>query len=130
MCQKGTVQTKLLEVMCIPVSLTVLGLVRSPEDTMHALNQSVEHIEIHDNSRITAGSDYKTVWCPKTVHKTIGHLGWSCRKLKSKIIEEEGIYLVEGTQNNRFRVGKLIGPSIVSLEIHYIIRSNGAMLWE
>ena len=55
------------------------------------LNQSVEHVEIHDNSRITAGSDYKTGWCPRTVHKTIGYLSCSCSKLKSKIIEEEGM---------------------------------------
>ena len=38
---------------------------------------------------------YKTVWCSRIVHKTIWHLGWSCRKLKSKIIDEEGMYLVE-----------------------------------
>ena len=33
-CQKGAVQTTLSEVMCIPVSRTVLGLVQSPEDSI------------------------------------------------------------------------------------------------
>ena len=33
-CQEGTVQTTLLEVMCILVSITVIGLVRLPEDTI------------------------------------------------------------------------------------------------
>ena len=61
--------------MCIPVSLMILGLVQTPEDAIQGLNQSVVKAEVHDNSCITEGSDYKTVWCPRTVHKTIGHLG-------------------------------------------------------
>ena len=86
--------------MCIPVSLTVLGLVQTPEDKIQGLNQSVAKVKLYDNSRITEGSDYKTVWFPRTVHTTIGHLGWSCRKLILKHINDEGMYLVEETKNN------------------------------
>ena len=89
-CQEGTVQIILLKVMCLPVSLTVLGIVRSPEDAIKCLNQSAECVKLHDNSHITAGSDYKIGWCPRTVHETIWYLGWSCRKLKSKVFEEGG----------------------------------------
>ena len=95
-CKEGTVQTTLSEVMCILISLTVLGLVQRPEDAIQGLNQSAAKVELHENSRITEGSDYKTVWYPRTVHRTIGHLGWSCRKLISKHInEEESIYSKE-----------------------------------
>ena len=71
MVKKGEVQTTLLEGMCIPVSLTDLGLVQIQEDAIQGLNQSVARVELHDNSRITEGSDYKTVWYLRTVHKTI-----------------------------------------------------------
>ena len=106
--------------MCILVSITVIGLVRFPEDAIQGLNQSAENVELHDNSRITTGSGYKTVWCPRTVHKIIGHLDWSCWKLKSKIIEEEEMYLVERTQNNRFSDGKdkLIFNSDIGNPLH------------
>ena len=57
---------------------------------------------MHDNSLITEGSDYATVWRPRTVHNTIGHLGWSCRKVSSKQITNVGMYLIEETQNNCF----------------------------
>ena len=104
-CKEGKVQTTLSEVMCIPVGLTVLGLVQTPENTIQGLNQSTAKIELHDNSCITEGSDYKTVWCPQTVHKTIGHLGWSCRKFTSKQINNEEMCLVEEIQNNYFSGG-------------------------
>lgn len=29
---------------------------------------------------MTMGSDYKTIWCPRTVYKTVGYLRWSLRK--------------------------------------------------
>ena len=73
---------------------------KNPEDTIQGLNQSVDKVALHDNSRITEGSDYATVSCHRTVHKTIGQLGWSCRKVLSKTITKVGIYLIEGTQNN------------------------------
>ena len=60
-CKEGKAQTTLLNVMCIPVSLTVLGLVQTPEDIIYGLNQSAARVKLHDNSRITEGSDYKTV---------------------------------------------------------------------
>ena len=91
--------------MCILISLTVLRLVQTPEDVIHGLNQSAAKVELHENSRITEGSDYKTVWYPRTVHKTIGHLGWSCRKLISKHINQEGTYSFEGIQKNCFSDG-------------------------
>ena len=47
-------------------------------------------------------SDYATVWRPRTVHKTIGHLGWSCRKVLSKKITNVGMYLIEETPKNCF----------------------------
>ena len=59
-------------------------------------------VALHDNSIITEGSDYATVWCPRTVHKTIGRL---CRKVPSKTINKVGMYLIEGTQNNFFSDG-------------------------
>jgi len=71
MVQRGKVQTTLSEVVCIPVSLTVLGLVQTLKDTIQGLNQSAVKVEFHDNSRITEGSVYKTVWCPRTIHRTI-----------------------------------------------------------
>ena len=86
--------------MCIPVSLTVLGLVKAPEDAIQGLNQSVDKVALYDNSRITEGSNYATVWCPRTVHKIMGHLGWLCRKVSSKKITNVEMYLIEGTQNN------------------------------
>ena len=54
---------------------------------------------------MTKGSDYLTVWCPRTVHKTIGHLGWSYRKVPSKTINKVRMYLIEGIQNNCFSDG-------------------------
>ena len=78
---------------------------KNPEDTIQGLNQSVDKVALHDNSRITEGSDYATVWCPQTVHKTIGYLGWSCRKVSSKKISKVGTYLIEGIQNNCFSDG-------------------------
>ena len=57
-CKEGKVQTTLSEVKCI------LGLVQTPEDAIQGLNQSAAKVELHDNSRITEGSDYKTVWHP------------------------------------------------------------------
>jgi len=62
-------------VTCIPVSLTVLGLAQTPEDTIQDLNQSAAKVELHDNSRIT------------------------------QHINDDGMYLVEGTQNNCFSDG-------------------------
>ena len=62
-------------------------------------------VAFHDNSRITEGSDYATVWYPRTVHKTIEHLGWSCRKVPSKKITNVEMYLIEGNQNNCFSDG-------------------------
>ena len=88
--------------MCIPVIITVLGLVKTPEDAIQGLDQSVDKVVLHDNSRITEESNYATVWCLWTVHKTIGHLGWSCRKVPSKQITNVGMYLIEGTQKNYF----------------------------
>ena len=67
--KEGKVQTTLSEVKCI------LGLVHTPDDAIQGLNQSAARVELHDNSRITEGSDYKTVWYPRTVHTMIGHLG-------------------------------------------------------
>ena len=101
-CQKGLQLTTLSTITCIPVSLLVLGLVETPEDAIQGLNQSVDMVAIQDNKRTTEGSEYATVWCPRTVHRTIGHLGWSCRKVRSKPITNVGMYLIEGTQNNRF----------------------------
>ena len=103
--KEGTIQTILSEVMCFPVSGTVLGLAQTPEDAIQGLNQSAGKVEMYDNSRITECSDCKTVWCPRTVHKKIGHLGWSISKLISKHTKEDGMYLVEGTQNNCFSDG-------------------------
>ena len=40
------------------------------------------------------------------MHKTVGYLGWSLTKVRSKKIEKTGIYLVKGTQNNQFNDGK------------------------
>ena len=116
-CKEGGSKTILSKITCIPVSLTVLGLVKTPEDTIQGLNQSVDKVALHDNSRITEGSDYATVWCPPTVHTTIGHLGWSCRKVTSKNITKVGMYLIEGTQNNcisdiqlfRYPISMLVG---------------------
>ena len=75
-------------------------MTKTPEDTIQGLNQSTDKVELHDNSRITEGSDYATVWCPRTVHKIKGYFGWSCRKVPSKKITNVGMYLIEGTQNN------------------------------
>ena len=101
----GEITTTLSKITCIPVILTVLGLVKTPEDTIQGLNQSADMVALHDNSRITERSDYATVWCPRTVYKTIGHLEWSCRKVPSKTINKVGMYLIEGTQNNCFSDG-------------------------
>ena len=76
-CKKEKIKTTLSKVMCIPVSLTLLGLLQTPEDTIQGLDQSADKVKLHDNSRITEGFNYGIVWCPRTVHKTIGHLGWS-----------------------------------------------------
>ena len=57
-------------------------------------------IALHDNSGIMEGSNYATFWCSRTVHKTIGYLGWSCRKMTTKKITNLGMYLIEGTPNN------------------------------
>ena len=86
--------------MCIPASLTVLGLAKTPEDAIQGLNQSADKVALHDNSGIMEGSNYATFWCPRTVHKTIGYLGWSCRKMTTKKITNLGMYLIEGTPNN------------------------------
>ena len=119
MVKRGEVQTTLLEGMCIPVSLTDLGLVQIQEDAIQGLNQSVARVELHDDSRITEGSDYKTVWYLRTVHKTIGYLGWSCTKLISKHINNEGVYLVEGTKNCfSDRVAKWTFKSKIDSPIH------------
>ena len=99
-CKEGEITTILSKIMCIPVSLTVLGLVKTPKDAIQCLNQSADKVALHDNSRITEGSDYATVWYPRTVHKTMGHLGWYCRKVPSKKITKVGMYLIKGTQNN------------------------------
>jgi len=63
-CQEGLQSTTFSTITCIPVSLLVLGLVETPEDTIQGLNQSADMMAIHDNSRITEGSDYAKVWCP------------------------------------------------------------------
>ena len=104
-CQEGLQSTTFSTITCIPVSLLVLGLVKTPEDAIQGLNQSAYMVALQDNSRITEGSDYATVWCPRIVHRTIGHLGWSCRKILSKSITNVGMYLIEKTQNNRFSDG-------------------------
>ena len=104
-CQEGLQVTALTTLTCIPVSLLVLGLVETPEDAIQGLNQSADIVAIKDNNRITEGSDYATVWCPRAVHRTMGSLGWSCRKIRSKLITNVGMYLIEGTQNNRFSDG-------------------------
>ena len=59
--KEGEITTTLSKSTCIPVSLTVLGLVQTPEDIIYGLNQSAARVKLHDNSRITEGSDYKTV---------------------------------------------------------------------
>jgi len=61
--KEGEITTTLSKSTCIPVSLTVLGLVKTPEDAIQGLNQSVDKVALHDNLRITEGSDYATVWC-------------------------------------------------------------------
>ena len=99
-CQEVKIITTLSKITCIPVSLTVLDLVKTPDDAIQGLNRSVDKVALHHNSRIIEGSDYTTVWCHRTVHKTIGHLGWSCRKAHSKKITRVGMYLIEGIQNN------------------------------
>ena len=104
-CQEGLQVTALTTLTCIPVSLLVLGLVETPEDAIQGLNQSADIVAIKDNNRITEGLDYETVWCPRSVHRTMGSLGWSCRKVRSKLITNVGVYLIEGTQNNRFSDG-------------------------
>ena len=103
--QEGIQSTTFSTITCIPVSLLVLGLVETPEDTIQGLNQSTDIVDLQVNSRITEGSDYATIWCSRTVHRTIGHLGWSCRKVLSKSITNVGMYVIEGTQNNRFSDG-------------------------
>ena len=80
-------------------------MVETPKDAIQGLNQSADMVTMKDNKKITEGSDYATVWCPRTVHRTIGRLGWSCRKVRSKSITNVGMYLIEGTQNNRFSDG-------------------------
>ena len=59
----------LSEVPCIPVSLTVLGLVHLLEETIKGLDQSVKKISSKEQTRIIVGSDYKTIWYPRTVQK-------------------------------------------------------------
>ena len=55
--KEGIVQTTLSDVICIPISRTVLGLVQTLEDAIQGLIQSVAKVELHDNSRITEGLD-------------------------------------------------------------------------
>ena len=105
MVPRGKITTTLSNIMCIPTSLTVIGLVNTPEDVIQGLNQSADKVALHDNSGITEGSDYATVWYSRSVHKTIGHLEFSYRKVPSKTITKVGIYLIEGTQNNCFSDG-------------------------
>ena len=63
-CQEGKITTTLSKIMCIPTILTVLGLVKTPEDTIQGLNQSADMVALHDNSRITEGSECATVRYP------------------------------------------------------------------
>ena len=74
-CQEGKVTSTLSEVPYTLVSLTVLGLVRSPEEAIQGLNQSAEKVSFKEQIKITTGADYKTVWCSRTVHKILMYLG-------------------------------------------------------
>ena len=49
-----------------------MRLVTTPAEAINVLTQSVEKVQLHEQTIITIGSDYKTVWCPRTVHKTVG----------------------------------------------------------
>ena len=77
---------------CIPVNLTILGLVHSPEEATQGLNQLAEKVSLKRNNT------NNRVWCSRIVYKTIGYLGWSLKT--SKKIEEKGIYLVGKPQND------------------------------
>ena len=79
-----------------------MRLVTTPAEAINVLTQSVEKVQLHEQTIITIGSDYKTIWCPRTVHKTVGKLRWSLIKEQSKNFEEIGIYLVGRIQNNQF----------------------------
>ena len=69
-------------ILCVLLSLKVLGLVivSTLEEAIIGLNQSAEKLLRREHAKIITGSDYKTIWCPTTVHKTVVSL----RKDKSK----------------------------------------------
>ena len=79
---------------CIPVNLTILGLVHSPEEATQGLNQLAEKVSLKRNN------NNNRVWCSRIVYKTIGYLGWSLKTSISNQIEEKGIYLVGKPQND------------------------------
>ena len=128
-CNEGEVQTTLSEVICFPVSLTILGLVHTPEDAIQGLNQPATKVELHDNSRITKGHDYKTVWCPRTVYKNqdtwadhaeFFFLNTSTTGVCIQSKEPKTIALV---------MGQLNGLSRVSSTVRCIIHSRRDMRW-
>ena len=41
-CKEGKIKPTISKIMCIPVSLTVLGLVKTPENAIQGLNQLAE----------------------------------------------------------------------------------------
>ena len=51
---------------------TVFDTNTTSAETINVPTQSVEKVQLHEQTIITIGSDYKTVWCPRTVHKTVG----------------------------------------------------------
>ena len=51
---------------------TVFDTNTTSAEAINVLTQSVEKVQLHEQTIITIGSDYKTVWCPRTVHKTVG----------------------------------------------------------
>ena len=50
------------------VSLTALGVFRTPQEAMVHLNNTARQIQERDTTMTTTITDHNTMWCPRTVH--------------------------------------------------------------
>ena len=54
---------------CVPVNFTVLGIVHLSQDAVKILNMEVSQVVDNGETIMTTISDYRTMECPRVVHK-------------------------------------------------------------
>ena len=92
----GRMEMDNIEHSCVSASLTIMVLFQSPSDAIVWFNLVVKRVADKERKMKTIISDFKAVWCQRTV---------GSEKISDKKNGHKGFFLVVRIQNNKFQSG-------------------------